>query len=87
MRRVEPETPAVQPISPPPAAPAKWKLAVLAFVGLYPLVLLASWSVAHLLPSWPLPVRTALVIALVVPTMTWLVTPTVHRRTRHWLHR
>ncbi|WP_405139139.1 hypothetical protein [Nocardia sp. NBC_01388] len=87
MSAVEREPVATQSISiTQPAGPAKWKLAVSAFAGLYPLVTLASWAVARTVPQWALPARTLLVIVLVVPIMTYLVTPTMHRHAGRWLH-
>ncbi|MEU8632609.1 hypothetical protein AB0C38_10600 [Amycolatopsis sp. NPDC048633] len=71
----------------PDDKPAKWQLAVLSFIGLYPLVMLASWVSSAWLPQLMLPERTLLVIALVVPTMTYLVNPLLHRLAHPWLHR
>jgi antibiotic biosynthesis monooxygenase (ABM) superfamily enzyme len=69
-----------------PTGPAKWKLAVLACVGLYPTVTLASWAAAQTVPHWVLPARTLVVIVMVVPTMTYAVTPALHRRLGGWLN-
>lgn len=66
--------------------PPRWKASVLAFVGLYPLVTGASVLAASLATGLPVALRTVVVIAVVVPTMSYLVTPALHRIARGWLH-
>ncbi|WP_225725424.1 MULTISPECIES: hypothetical protein [unclassified Nocardia] len=73
-----------QPVS---TAPVKWKLALVGFAGLYPVVTLVSMLVGMIVPDWIVPARTLLVVLVVVPIMTYLVTPAVHRRVGGWLHR
>jgi len=71
----------------PGSKPARWQLAVLSFIGLYPLVMLSSLAISAWVPWLTLPERTLLVVAAVVPTMTYLVNPLLHRVAHPWLHR
>lgn len=71
----------------PSSKPARWRLAVLSFIGLYPLVMLSSLATSAWVPWLTMPERTLLVVAAVVPTMTYLVHPLLHRLAHPWLHR
>ncbi|MGP4017536.1 hypothetical protein [Saccharopolyspora sp. 5N708] len=74
------------PVHRPDGTPAKWQLAALSFAGLYPLVTLASWAATAWLPWLSLPARTLVMVAVVVPTMTYVVTPALQRLANPWLH-
>lgn len=72
------------PSSPPPRV---WKQALLTWFGLYPTVLVVSYTVARLIETWPLPARAVITTALSVLLMTWVVMPRVTRLFRGWLGR
>lgn len=69
------------PVVPPP----RWKTAVLVAVAIYPLALLTGAVVQPLLGGLPLPVRTLVTTAVLVPAMTWVVVPALSRLLRRWL--
>ena len=81
-----------QPASPlpsvPPPRPNRHKVVFLTWVGIYPTItLVLSVLLPVLLPRFPLPVVTAMVTALVVPLMGYVVMPFLLRRFQGWVHR
>ena len=67
--------------------PRRWRLTVVTWVGIYPLVAAAGWLLGQALPATtPWLLRSAVVTALVVPAMTYLVAPRLTRLFRHWLY-
>ncbi|MFN3956170.1 MAG: antibiotic biosynthesis monooxygenase [Tepidimonas ignava] len=66
--------------------PPRWKVAVVSWLGIYPTVLVLFLTVAPWLGNWPLPLRVALITALVVLIMTWVVAPALTKALRGWLH-
>ena len=71
----------------PPAQPRRWKMAVVTFAALYP-VLLTTISVLRPITSgWPLPLSLLLTLGLVVSLMTWLIMPLLTVRLGPWLRR
>ncbi|MFU8794629.1 MAG: antibiotic biosynthesis monooxygenase [Dethiobacteria bacterium] len=67
--------------TPPPI----WKQALLTEIGLFPTVLVISYTIGMLLNDWPLPIRTLVFTILSVLIMTWFVMPNISRLTRPWL--
>lgn len=65
--------------------PPHWKVAVLTFAGLYPPLLLVLGTLGPHLDPLPLPVRTAVVAALLVPLMVYVVMPALVRLADPWL--
>lgn len=71
------------------SAPRRWKQSCAIAIGMYPMNLLTAWA-ASLLPWWeqvPLAVRSAAVVAVLAPLMTFLMMPVVTRLLRGWLRR
>lgn len=66
--------------------PPRWKIALITWLGIYPTVLVLFLTIAPYLEHWPLPLRTAIITALVVLVMTWLVAPTLTKWFHNWLH-
>lgn len=74
----------------PPASPAaqaafKRKMTLLTWVGLNPLLILALFALGPLLHSFPMPLRTMLTTAIVVPLMSYLVMPLLTKWFASWL--
>lgn len=72
----------------PPAAayPSRAKLTLVSWLGVFPLVLGYASLAGHVLPPWtPAVIRTLVVTALAVPTMSYLVGPWLTRLLRRWL--
>lgn len=69
-----------------PVTPPRWKMAVATFLGVFP----TSLAITFLLGSWgaslPLLVRSAVIAALMVVMLTWVVMPFVTKLLRKWLH-
>ena len=66
-------------------APPRYKLALLTWVGAYTVITLILWVLGPSMVTWPLPLRTLLLSALMAPAMTWLVIPSLTRLFRSWL--
>jgi antibiotic biosynthesis monooxygenase (ABM) superfamily enzyme len=76
-------TPAVVPAS---MHPPRVRMAVVTWLGIFPTVSLFLWFVAPLLQALPFLLRTAILTALIVVTMTWLVMPRLTKLLRSWLN-
>lgn len=67
--------------------PPRWKMALVTWLGISPLVLLATMTIAPMLARLLHPVLTTLVVTgLITPAMTWLVMPTLARLFAGWLY-
>lgn len=71
----------------PKSAPPRHKLAVLTWLGAYPVITLILALLGPALVSWPLAVRTLVLSVLMVITLTWLVMPGLTRVLGPWLSR
>jgi antibiotic biosynthesis monooxygenase (ABM) superfamily enzyme len=69
-------------IPPPPP----YKMALLTWVTIFPLITLVVVILGPLLGGLPLVVRLAITTAVTVPIMTWVVMPRVTRLLRGWLY-
>jgi len=67
--------------------PARWRMALLTWLGIWPLVSLSLWLVAPHLARLPFLLRTALNSALLVLAMTYLMMPWLVRLAEPWLAR
>jgi uncharacterized protein len=68
-----------------PSHPARYKLALLTWTGAYAIITLTLTLLGSTMAHWPLPLRTLVLSALMVATLTWLVMPTLTRILRRWL--
>ena len=68
------------------AAPPRWKVAVVTWLGIFPTVLLLFLTVAPPMAAWPLVPRVLVITVLVVVLMTWVVAPRLTRWLDGWLH-
>jgi antibiotic biosynthesis monooxygenase (ABM) superfamily enzyme len=73
--------PAAPGVPPPPP----WKMAVLTWLSLFPLISLIAFTLGRRLADIALVPRTAITTALTVALMTWVVMPRVTRLLRRWL--
>ena len=67
--------------------PSRWKMAVLTWLGIWPLMSLALWQVAPRLDGLPLLAKTATITVMLVLTMTYVVMPRFMRLAGPWLAR
>lgn len=70
------------PGNPPP----RWKMAVATFLGVFPVALLLSLTLAPAIHVWPFILRTAAFNVCVVALLTWAVMPFITRLLHPWLH-
>ena len=66
-------------------APPRYKLALLTWAGAYTLITAMLAVLGPTMASWPLPVRTLLLSAVMVIGLTWLVMPRLTRLFGPWL--
>ena len=67
--------------------PARWRMALLTWFGIWPLVSLSLWLLAPHIASLPFLLRTGLTSALLVLAMTYVVMPWLARLAAPWLAR
>jgi antibiotic biosynthesis monooxygenase (ABM) superfamily enzyme len=67
--------------------PAKWRMTVVSWIGIFPTVSFLLWLVSPLLASLPFLMRTALFTALVALAMSYLVMPRLTRWMSWWLQK
>jgi uncharacterized protein len=67
--------------------PSRHRMAVLTWVGIWPLVSLALWLVVPLYGGLPFLARTALTSVLLVGAMTYLVMPFLTKKAERWVYR
>jgi len=75
------------PGSPTLRQPPRWKMMLLTLAALYPVSLAFTLLLSPVLGHWPLALRSLAQMALVVPTMTYLVMPWATRVVAVWLGR
>jgi len=67
------------------APPARWRMALLTWVGIWPPVTLVIGLIAPHLAALPLAARTALIATILVTTMTYLAMPLLISAAHRWL--
>ena len=63
----------------------RWKTAVLIWLAIYPSITLLLWLAGPEIGSWPLPVRTLALTAVLVPWMVFVLIPALQRLLAPWL--
>ena len=66
--------------------PARYKMALLTILALYPPLLALSTLLSYLLHGWPRPLLMLLTVLLLVPAMTYYIMPWMTRLFRSWLY-
>jgi len=69
-----------------PAAPPRYKLALLTWVGAYAAITVLLAVLGPAIASWPLMVRTLVLSAAMVAALTWVIMPRLTRLFAGWLH-
>jgi len=70
-----------------PAAPPRYKVAVMTWLGAYPVITIILGVFGPVMRGWPLLLRTLLVSVLMVVALTWAVLPALGYVLRGWLGR
>lgn len=68
-----------------PEAPAKWKMATLIFVGLYPVAVLLGSLFNILLPDLHVHLRQGVILISTIILMTWIIMPIMTKIFAGWL--
>jgi antibiotic biosynthesis monooxygenase (ABM) superfamily enzyme len=74
--------PGAHSVVPPP----RHKMALATLLGVYPMSLFWGWAIAPVSTAWPHFLRSFVVAALVVVSLTWCVMPLINKVLRPWLH-
>jgi uncharacterized protein len=74
------------PAQPGASPPPPYKMALLTWITIFPLITAIVAVTGPLLEELPLAVRLGITTALAVPLMTWVVMPRVTRLLRGWLY-
>lgn len=74
------------PAQPGATPPPPYKMALLTWITIFPLITATVAVTGPLLEGLPLAVRLAITTGLTVPLMTWVVMPRVTRLLRGWLY-
>lgn len=69
----------------PQSNPPRHKLALLTWLGAYPVITLILALLGPSIVKWPLALRTLVLSVLMVATLTWVVMPALTRALRPWL--
>jgi uncharacterized protein len=75
----------VEDLQPAPAAPPRWKQAVMIWTAFFPLSLVTSLLLSALAPDLPVVLRVLASTVAMTPVMTYLVLPQLTRRLDWWL--
>lgn len=67
--------------------PSKIKMAVIVWLGIYPMITLLLAILGPYLMELPLPLRTLALTLILVPYMVFLAIPTLTKLLRGWLHK
>jgi uncharacterized protein len=73
-----PDAPGVRP-------PPRWKMAIITWLAICPLIMIVNAFVAPLVAPIPFPFRTLLVSAMMVVVMTWAIMPWFTKLFSRWL--
>ncbi len=82
----EPHQSDVEDLRPLPAAPPRWKQAVMIWTAFFPLSLLSGLVLGRVAPELPVVPRVLVTTLVMTPVMTYLVLPQLTRRLEWWLH-
>jgi antibiotic biosynthesis monooxygenase (ABM) superfamily enzyme len=75
----------VEDLRPAPAAPPRWKQAVMIWTAFFPLSLATGLLLSWLTPGLPILPRVLLTTLVMTPVMTYVVLPQLTRRLEWWL--
>ncbi len=67
-------------------APARWKMALVTWLGVWPTSLLVGTLIGSRLAGFPTALSSAIVAAVIVVCLTWVVMPALVRIFHSWLH-
>lgn len=81
----EPDTRDIRDLRLAPAAPPRYKQAVVIWLAFFPLSLLTSWLSGRFVPDLPIVERVFLTTVVMTPIMTYLVLPRMTRALGWWL--
>jgi len=66
--------------------PARWKMALLTWLGVWPTSLLVGTLIGPRVSNFPMLLSSAIVAAAIVVCLTWIVMPALVKVFHSWLH-
>lgn len=67
--------------------PPKWKMAVLMWIAIYPLITLLFFFFGNQIIKLPLMLRTLVLTLILVPSMVFILVPFLTKRFHNWLNK
>jgi hypothetical protein len=66
--------------------PPRYKMAIVSWLAIYPLVIIILEVLAPILQNLPIPLRAGLITLIAIPTMTYILMPRMTKLFSHWLY-
>ena len=73
--------------APSDAPPRRWKMALVTWAALYPILVGLVTALTPFAGGWPLPVVLLVTTGVMIPLMTWVIMPALTSRLGPWLRR
>jgi uncharacterized protein len=71
---------------PGPSTPPRWKTTLMSWAAIYPVVVIVAYGMQELGFEAPIPIRSLVLTAIVVPVVAYLLAPQLGRLLHGWLH-
>jgi antibiotic biosynthesis monooxygenase (ABM) superfamily enzyme len=68
-------------------SPPTWKLMLVKWMGLFPILLALAYTLQWLVPGWPLWLRLLAETAVLVPLLNYVITPLMDSLFSDWLYK
>ena len=65
--------------------PPRWKMMIVVWLAIYPVLTLVLWLVGPTIRDWPVALRTLALTVLIVPLMVYVLIPGIQRLLAPWL--
>ncbi|MBX7052088.1 MAG: hypothetical protein K1X54_08640 [Flavobacteriales bacterium] len=70
-----------------PQQPKKWKMALLIWLFIYPVITILFYVLSPWMMDWPPFLRTLLLTLILVPLMVFVALPFIHKKFFGWVRR
>jgi len=70
-----------------PQHPRKWKMALLIWLFIYPVITFLFYVLSPFMADWPPFLRTLLLTIILVPLMVFVALPFIHRKFFEWIRK
>lgn len=70
-----------------PKQPKKWKMALLIWFFIYPVITILFYLLSPIMSDWPPFLRTLLLTLILVPLMVFVALPFIHKKFFAWIRK